>query len=384
LDATWYDRPTDSPQHDCDRADSGDAYALFLSARILIVLFVAIIVASAVRPAVLWLEERRIPKALAIVLIYFIIAVGIFTVAILVVPPSINRVAGYITNEDRLANRIIAAHNWIEMTIEQRTGSDVTLLDPESIRLAVTNIVEDLRRQSPALLGEAGALIGDFILVVVMGVYWLTSRDDAVEFNTRLFPIGRRTTVTQIITEIEHSMGAYVRGIVLVSTFVGVANYVVLSILGVPNPLTSGFIIGVTTAIPIIGGYIGAAAVILLAILSSPLHALLAFASFVAIQQIENHYLTPRVMSNSVGLNPILIIVFLFVGFALGGVIGGLIAVPIMGTVMIIRRHLVIEPRQAENAPQYVEGGVLIAGGDVNGLAQPAGPEVGAPSTGLR
>jgi predicted PurR-regulated permease PerM len=217
-----------------------------------------------------------------------------------------------------------------------------------------------------------------------MGVYWLTSRDVALEFNTRLFPIGRRTMVTQIITEIESSMGLYVRGIVLVATFVGVANYVLMSILGVPNPLTSGLIIGVTTAIPILGGYIGAAAAVLLALLSSPLHALLALASFVLVQQIENHYLTPRVMSRSVGLNPLLIIVFLFVGFSLGGVIGGLIAVPIMGTLMIILRHLVIEPRQAENAPQFVEGGILIAGKDVNGLSPEEEPEAGVPSATLR
>jgi predicted PurR-regulated permease PerM len=360
------------------------AYTLFMSAHVLIVLFIAIIVASAIRPAVLWLEERRLPRALAILLMYFMIAVGIFIVAVVVVPPSVNRLAGYIQNEDRLAGRIIAAQNWLETTIEERTGRDVVLLAPEDITRTVSDIVEDFRQSAPALIGEAGTIFGDFILVVVMGVYWLTSRDQAVEFNTRLFPIGRRGTVTQIITEIESSMGLYVRGIVLVATFVGVANYILMSILGVPNPLTSGFVIGVTTTIPIIGGYIGAGAAVLLALLSSPLHAILAFASFVLVQQVENHYLTPRVMSRSVGLNPILIIVFLFVGFSLGGVIGALIAVPIAGSIMILIRYLFIEPRQAEAAPQHVEGGILIAGKDTK-LATPA-PEAesSVPSTSLR
>jgi predicted PurR-regulated permease PerM len=316
--------------------------------------------------------------------VYAIIAVGMFVVSILVVPPSINRLAGYITNEDRLASRIVATQAWIEQTIEQRTGSDITLLDPNNIYTTVGSIVEDFRREAPKLLGEAGGLLGDFILVVVMGVYWLTSRDQAVEYNTRLFPIGRRSMVTQIITEIESSMGLYVRGIVLVATFVGVANYVLLSILGVPNPLTSAFIIGLTTAIPIIGGYIGAAAAVMLALLSSPVHALLAFVSFVLVQQVENHFLTPRVMSRSVGLNPILIIVFLFVGFALGGVIGALIAVPIAGAIMIVLRYLFFEPLQAEAAPQHVEGGVLIAGQDTKIEATPKEPEPGVPSTTLR
>jgi predicted PurR-regulated permease PerM len=276
----------------------------------------------------------------------------------------VNQIAGYIQNENRLAARIIAAQNWLETTIARFTGSTPTLADEESIRTAVSSVMDEIRTTAPSLVGEIGGLFGDFILIVVMGIYWLTSRDEAVEFNARLFPIGRRTMVTQIITEIENSLGAYVRGIILVCTFVGVANFILMSLLGVPNAVTLSFIIGATTAIPIIGGYIGAGAAVLLALLSSPLHAAFAFISFVLVQQVENHYLTPRMMSRSVGLNPILIIVFLFVGFALGGVIGAVIAIPIAGSAMILLRYLIIEPRQAESAPQHVEGGILIAAKD--------------------
>jgi hypothetical protein len=80
----------------------------------------------------------------------------------------------------------------------------------------------------------------------------------------------------------------------------------------------------------------------------------------VAVQQVENHYLTPRMMSRSVGLNPILIIVFLFIGFAVGGVVGALISVPIAGMITILLRHLVIEPRKEVAAPQHVDGGILL------------------------
>jgi predicted PurR-regulated permease PerM len=112
--------------------------------------------------------------------------------------------------------------------------------------------------------------------------------------------------------------------------------------------------------LPIIGGYIGAGLSTLLALLISPISAVIALGSFIGVQQIETHFQTPRVMSRSVGLNPILIIVVLFIGFALGGVIGALIAVPIAGTVAVLMRHLVIEPRQAESIPQVVEGGILL------------------------
>jgi predicted PurR-regulated permease PerM len=109
-----------------------------------------------------------------------------------------------------------------------------------------------------------------------------------------------------------------------------------------------------------VGGYIGAGTATLLALLSSPLHALFTLGTFVGVQQIENHYLTPRVLSRSVGLNPILIIVFLFVGFSLGGVVGALLAIPIAGAAATLLRYIVIVPRLEENSPQVIDGGILI------------------------
>jgi predicted PurR-regulated permease PerM len=195
-----------------------------------------------------------------------------------------------------------------------------------------------------------------------MGVYWLTSRDQAVEFVAALFPIGRRAQIVQIITEIEQILGTYVRGVVLVAVFVGVANFIILSLLGVPNAVTLGFVMGVSTMLPVIGGFVGAGVAVMLSLLSTPLHALLTFLSFVLVQQVELHYLTPRTMSRSVNLNPILVILFLFIGASLGGVVGAIIAVPLAGTAMILVRHFIIEPMKDTAEPQRVEGGILIAG----------------------
>jgi len=338
------------------------AYALLVSIRIIIVLLVAIIIASAVRPAVLWLAQRRVPQGLAILLVYFLIGFFIFGLMLLVLPPAANRLAGYIENEDRLANRIINTQQWIEDQIESRTGSDVQLLDPDAIHETVTNIVTQLREEVPALAGEFGGLFGDFILTVVMGVYWLTSRDQAVVFLASLFPIGKRAAVVQIITEIEQVLGTYIRGVMLVAIFVGVANFIILSLLGVPNALTLGFIIGVSTLLPVIGGFIGAGLAVLLSIISGTVPALLTLVSFVLVQQVEVHYLTPRTMARSVNLNPLLVILFLFIGASLGGVIGAIISVPLAGTAMILVRYFITDPMKDNAAPQHISGGILIAG----------------------
>ncbi|MEO8610204.1 MAG: AI-2E family transporter [Chloroflexota bacterium] len=337
------------------------AYILFVSAHILIVLLIAIIVASAIRPAVLRLQRWRFPEGIAIISVYGLIGLVLFLLSVVVLPPAVNQFTSYINNEQGLAYRIIVAQNWFEQQIEERTGKQITLFDPASIRTTVSDTVDKVVEAIPAAAGEAGSLFGDFILMVVMGVYWLTSRDQAVEYMQLLFPLGQRAQVSGVVEEIETSLGAYISGVVLVSTFVGVANFIILALLGVPNAITLGFIVGATTALPIIGGYIGAITATLLALLSSPIHGLFAILSFVGVQQIETHYLTPRVMSRSVGLNPILIIVVLFIGFAVGGVIGALISVPISGVISILLRHMVLEPRKQGAAPQLVEGGILLA-----------------------
>lgn len=340
------------------------AYILFLSLHIVVVLLVAMIMASAMRPLVLWLNKRGLPQPIAIILSYLGVLLLVFSLFVIVLPPAANRLGGYITDDDRLAQQLIDTNRWAEtnLTTIFSPSAPIHLFDEDSIRRTVSNVLTTVNRQMPALAGDAGGLIGDLILVIVIGIYWLTSRDQAVDFTLQLFSTGKRPLVRQIILEIEQSLGAYIRGVALVVAFVGIANFVLLTIFQVPNATTLAFIIGITTALPIIGGFIGAGLAVFLALLETPTAGVLTLVSFVLVQQVETHYLTPRMMSNSVHISPILVIIGLFIGFAVGGVVGGLIAVPIAGTLMVLARHLLIEPKKDAVAPQRTKGGVLIAG----------------------
>lgn len=357
------------------------AYILVVSIRIIIVLWFAIIIASAIRPAVLWLQRRGLPQAVSILLVYALLLLAIFGLFIVVLPPAIDRLSGYIENDDRLTARLIGANRWAEYTLNNifHPAEPVTLFESDTIRTNISVMVAGLKRSFPAMAGEVGGLLGDTILVLVIGVYWLTSRDSAVKFTLQLFSLARRGTVQQIILEIEQSLGAYVRGIVLVVSFVGAANFILLTLFRVPNAITLAFIIGITTALPVIGGFMGAGFAVFVAILESPLAAVLTLLSFVLVQQVETHYLTPRMMSNSVHISPMLVIIALFIGFSVGGVIGGLIAVPVAGTLMVLARYLIIEPKKDEVIPQRIGGGVLIVGEETR-LDTPITDDSAAPS----
>ena len=371
------------------------AYVLYQSIQILVVLVVALIIASSLRPPVMWFVRRKIGLGISALIVYGLLAGALFTLSAIVIPPITTQLVGYLNTDTTappspnttpdnitpfadhssnpsLADQLVATQSWIEKTLSDLTHTTVKFFDPVQIRNTVKSILTQVTTALPALAGAFGGLFGDFILVVVIGIYWLTSRDQALNFVMQLFGIGKQAMVETISTEIEQAVGNYTRGVIMVATFVGVANFIILRLFNVPSAATLGFIMGITTVLPLVGGYLGAGISTLLALLSSPVYALIAFGSFVAVQQVENHILTPRVMSRSVGLNPILIIICLVIGSDLGGVIGALIAVPIAGTVMILLRYLVIEPRKNEAQPQFIQGGIL--------LEKPAQPEKVVPA----
>ncbi len=336
------------------------AYILYMGIHIFIVLLVAIIIASAIQPAVKRLYKLRIPQSLSILLVYGALGGLLFLLGVLILPPAATQLGDYLNNDAGLATRITTAEDWLQQNIKTLTGTQLALPPHDQVDKSVKDVVKQITESIPSAAGNLAGLLGDFVLVVVIGVYWLTAHDQAVEFVLPLFPLGRRSVIAQVITEIEDALSNYVRGVIFVAFFVGIANFAILTLLRVPNAVTLGFIVGVTTILPLIGGYIGAGTAVLLALLVSPINAVFALGTFILVQQVETHYLTPRVMSQSVGLNPIMIIIFLFIGFTVGGVIGALIAVPIAGMFSIVLRHLVIEPTKEQSAPEVIDGGILI------------------------
>jgi predicted PurR-regulated permease PerM len=338
------------------------AYLLVLTINVWISVLIAILVASAVRPAIRRLMGWRLSQGLAVFIVYGSIALVTIILLIGVLPPAINQFAGYIQNEDRLANRIIAAQNWIQNTVSRVTGNEFELgITSDEIREAVSDIVNEFRVTAPSLIADVTGFLGEFILIIVMGLYWITSRERAETFLVELAPLSRRGQVRAILDEIELSLGAYVRGLVLVSLIVGLLSFLILALLRVPNAATLSFFYGVATAIPIIGGFIGVAVATLLALLTSPLNAVIVLIVTVLIQQIENYYLSPRVMSAGSDFDPLLVIVFVAAGFTLNGVVGALISIPVAGIVAILLKHLVFEPRKAVVEPTRLEGGILLA-----------------------
>jgi putative heme transporter len=339
------------------------AYLFVLTLNTWIILLIAIITASAVRSPILRLKSWGLPQGVAIFIVYGLIAVISITLIVAVIPPIANQFIGYLQNEDRLANRIIVAQSWVQRYIQQSTGSEVELgIASDEIRSSVREFVNSIRVSAPNMIDDVSDFISNFVLVIVIGIYWLTSRERAESFLLDLLPVGRQAQARAIFQEVETNLGAYVRGIVLVSLLVGTLSFIVMTLLGVPGAATLSFIYGLATAIPIIGGLIGVLGASGLVLLTSPNYAVTVLIITILLQQLENYYLSPRIMAQSADFDEILVIVFIAAGFTLNGLTGALIAIPVAATASILLKHLVFEPRKAQVSPinNKVEGGILL------------------------
>jgi predicted PurR-regulated permease PerM len=336
------------------------AYLLFISHNIIVVLVIAIIIASAIRPMILRLQKWGLSQGFAIAIIYGVLIFAFLGLTFLVLPPMVNQFTSYLQNEDRLATRLIFAQNVTREFFNRTLGFEIPTASPDLIRTSVSDVLNHLTTTGPTLLQQALNSVSDGILALIMGIYWLATRDRAVDFVVQLFPLKHRALTEQVFNEVEVGMGLYMRGIVMVSVIIGFLNFLALQLLGVTNAAALGFVMGVCTAIPIVGGLIGVVAVTLIALIASPLEAVLVFGVAAVIQQIENYIVSPRVMASGVGFDTILVFLFVAIGFTVGGIAGALIAVPIAGALYVLAKYLIIEPRRQDVQPEFVDGGVLL------------------------
>lgn len=344
------------------------AYILLLSRSILIDLLVAVLIASAIRPLVGRLVDWRVPPGIAILLVYLIIGVTVFAIAILVFPPVINEVSYYLENEDRLALQIIRAQHRIEDAIASMGGGEITLARPDEVVDGVRSATSQVRGTAPNMAEDVGNTLGEMVLIVVLGAYWLTSRHKAINFITQLFPAKQRIKVQNIVDEIEFTLGGYVRSVIMIGVIIGGINFIILTLLGVPNAPLIGVIIGVATTVPMIGGFLGGAIAVLLTLVQAPNDSLTVALVAFLVQVLESYVVSPRLTSRAVQLDPLLVMTYSMIGFAVLGIMGAWIAVPFMSMIHILVNYTIINPH-IENVRLFrIENGLIVMNQPVQDL----------------
>jgi predicted PurR-regulated permease PerM len=201
------------------------------------------------------------------------------------------------------------------------------------VNSAITNASGSLSSAGENAFGAILGFFGGIITVVtglVLSFYLLLEEKNAREFLYQVMPRNRFEPAYATLRKISHQMGAWIRGQLTIMLFVGILNVIVFALIGIPSPLPLGVWSGLAEVIPYIGPVLGVIPAIFVAINTGDIVSvvLVIAINFFLIQQIQNFYITPRVMAKAVGLSPVFVILAILVGIALFGVAGAIIALP--------------------------------------------------------
>jgi len=305
--------------------------------KVLILTFVAVLLASALEPMVGAIRERMpVGRGGTILLVYVGFFVTVLGLAFLVVPAAIGQGQQIVAKLPALVESTKAWASTLEPKILSRSITE--LLDSVSKAVIPSgNPGSDTVLEVGTAAAEAAMTIATLLTLVF---FWLVEHARLQRYLLAFAPLERRAGMRDAWNEIESRLGLWVRGQLTLMAAMGVATGIAYTLLGLPGAVLLGLIAALTEAIPIVGPLLGAIPAILVAATVSPQLALVVAGVYVVIQLIEGSVLVPLVMRNSIGISPLLVLLSLLVGSAVGGLIGAFLAVPIAASVEIVLNRL--------------------------------------------
>jgi len=285
-------------------------WLLFQIRQILLGLFVAVIMMSSLNPSIKRLEEKKFPRWLAITLIYLLVLLFLGFAIGGLVPPLLEQT----TN---LINRIPEFFRQFSFL-----GVDEKVIAGQLSSL--TSVPANIFK---FVAGIFSNILGIFALAMTT-FYLLLERKSLDHYLTVLFGEDKEKQIEKVIDKIESRLGNWVRGQLLLMVIVGVLNYIGFRIIGINFALPLAILAFLFEIIPNIGPTTAAFPAILIGLTISPYHALATAGWCFFVQQIENSVLVPKIMKQVAGVNPLISILALAVGFKIAGIGGAILAIP--------------------------------------------------------
>lgn len=320
--------------------------ALWYLARPLSLLLLGVTIAMALSPAVDWLEQR-IPRILAILSVYAALLLLLAGLSAIITPGLVAQAQGF---TERVPDLVDSLEQWFE---QRGWLGDQSILDTLSSQLG--NLGSSLVSLPLAVLSS----LFDIFILVFISLYWLIQLPAMMDFTLSIFPQRSRGRVRQILRDIGQGMGGYIRGTAINGLIVGFLTYLGLLIIGVDYPLVLGLLAGLLELIPVIGPVIAAGLIFGLTILQSLTTGLIVLGFMVVMQQLENNILVPRIMQSQTAASPLLVIFALFAGNAVGGLLGAIVAIPLLaGLRVFILQVFAPQLRKWTGAEEQMESNI--------------------------
>jgi len=329
---------------------------LLYSLRIVLFLFfVAIVVGTAIRPAVDWLHRRGISRAVGVIIIYVLIAAAVIGIMALMLP----LIAEQVTQIAQNLPQYYADFRGALVNSSNRLLQNVGLRIPLQFSMLINRTSVDTERvftQVGQTLFYTNIVIKGILstlAVFLLAYYWTQEGTLVIRGLLRLFPPQRKKNVREFLQLAENKLGGYIRGQGLLCLSIGVAAFIAYLLIGLPYTLVLAIFAGIMEMVPIFGPALGAIPALSVAMSLDPSRAIWVVVATVLIQMLENVFLVPRIMKSSTGVNPIIVLLSLIAFSSVFGFMGALLALPLAAIIQLFVSRVVVTA--AESARQAQE-----------------------------
>ncbi len=304
---------------------------LFEIRNILLLLFVVFILNSAIDPVVDKWEKRGVPRAATAFLILLLVVGVLVLLVALLIPPIAEQLVELARHLPVYYDKFSYEYSQISDTIPPSVIANIQQI--------LSSLGDGLKSGAQSTVGAVSSVFGglvSFVTVIVMTFYTLAQEKSVKKLAESVFPTREHERVNRVLTRVQEKMGAWVRGQLFLSLIIALLVFIGLATIGVNYALVLAMLAGVMELVPIVGVIIAIVPALMLAFAQKPILALGVLVVYLVVQQLENHLIVPKVMQKAVGLNSVVIITALLVGAHLAGIIGVLLAVPVVTALSIV------------------------------------------------
>lgn len=328
---------------------------LFRFHQVILILFVAIVISTAIRPVVAWLHRRGLPRPLGIILVYlFLLALlaGFIVVGLpLILRQASNIIAQLPDLYERLRSSMMNAPTILFWRLGEALPAELPFMTSpvpgegeETMSLA----------QAWQFVSPVVNTILGIVAVFILAFYWTLESERARQTLLLLLPLEKRPEARELVQTIEQKVGSFIAGQALLVVVIGVLSLIAYTVIGLPYALALAFFAGLMEAIPIVGPFLGAIPAMLVAFSVDPSKVIWVVIAALVIQQLENSLLVPRIMNRTVGVHPLVTLLALIALGSLFGVAGAVVAIPVAAIIQLLVNHFLLTP---ENATPEAVGG---------------------------
>ena len=321
---------------------------LYLVHQVLIILLFAIVIAAAVNPFGNWLDRRKIPRLLGILFLYLTVFTLVVFILTLIIP-FVSQEVGQLTEDlPRLIAKITASLE----AIKGETGAFDIIGQLQGLLDGLSQFLQESSQSAVGLIINIFGGVISFFGIVIISFYLSVMRGGIDTFLRSVVPDKYESYILGLWHRSEKNLGRWFQAQLLLSLIVGLMTFVGLSLLNIKFALVLAVLAMILELVPNVGPVLAAIPAVALAFFQAPSLGLWVIVLYVVIQQIENHLLAPLIMSRALGINPVVVIISLFIGFNLAGILGMILAVPVATVVVEWFNDIVEKKEKARAAAQ--------------------------------